>query len=176
MTIGILSILVCLGVAIAGFVSVTVELPYRAGWAGTPGTVSSITCETVGSGKSQHTDCDGEFRAGAGAPTVFVSIEGDSTYAAQRVYSARLHSDGETVSIVGAKSVTYILGGLFAVLGAVDLFGLGLLMSIVGVMLRLRHGMPWHPPMWAMRGPLIAIPVLFGLGIVFGIVGAVLNF
>lgn len=176
LTIGIVSILLCFGGAIAGFVALTLELPYRAGWAGTPGTVSLITCESVGSGRGKHTDCDGEFRAGPNAEFVSVSIEGDSTYAIQRVYPARLHSDGQTASVVGGKSVAYILGGMFAVLGFVDLFGWSLAVGVAGVVLRRRRGMLWRPAKWTTRGPLIAFPVLIGLGIVCGIVGAVLNF
>jgi hypothetical protein len=177
LTFGYLSILLCFGGAVAGFVAVTTELPYRAGWAGTPGTVSLITCETVSSGRSSHTDCDGEFRTGPSAEFTAVSVEGDSTYSISRVYPARLHSDGQTVSVVGAKSVAFILGGMFAVLGFVDLFCWSPVVSVAGwVFRRRRQGMPWRPARWAMRGPLIAFPVLVGLGIVFGIVGAVLNF
>ena len=173
---GLLSILLGFGVVVAGFVALTVELPYRAGWAGTPGTVSSVTCENVGSGRSRHVDCDGDFLASASAPPVSVSIEGDSTYSSQRVYPARLQSDGQTVSIVGAKPVAYILGGMFAVLGLVVLFGWGLIVAVVGAVARWRPWAPWHLPKWAVRGLLIAIPVLLVLGIVCGILGAVLNF
>jgi hypothetical protein len=176
MTIGLLSILLCFGGALAGFVAVTMELPYRAGWAGTPGTVSFVNCETVGSGKSRHTDCSGEFLTGPGAQPVFASVEGDGTYSIRQVYTARLHSDGETVSVVGAKSVVYILGGMFAVLVFVDLLGWGLVLSVAGVIFQRRLGTPWHPPKWATRGPLVAIPALIGLAIGCAIVGAVLNF
>ncbi|HEY4460602.1 MAG TPA: hypothetical protein VGN81_40255 [Pseudonocardiaceae bacterium] len=176
MTIGLLSILLCFGGAVAGFVAVTWELPYRAGWAGTPGTVSFINCQTVGSGKSKHTDCDGEFQTGPGAQPVFASVEGGSTYAIEQVYPGRLHSDGRTVSVVGGKSVAYILGGMFAVLVFVDLLGWGLALTVATIVFQRRRGMSWHPPKWATRGPLIAIPVLIGLGIACAIIGAVLNF
>lgn len=121
--IGALSIMGILALAVSGFVSLTEELPYRAGWAGTPGTLSLVMCRTVGSGKNQHTDCDGEFRVDAQTPPTLVSIEGDSTYSMSRAYPARLQSDGETASVVGGKSVAFILGGMFAVLGFTVGFG-----------------------------------------------------
>lgn len=176
LTVGIVSIFLCFGAVVAGFVALAVQLPYRAGWAGTPGSVSMVTCETVGSGRGRHTDCDGEFRTGPDAEFTPVSIEGDSTYAVLRVYPARLHADGETVSVVGAKPVAYILGGMFAVLGLVDLFGWSLAITVAGAGFRRWRGVLWRPPRWAMWGPLVAFAVLVGLGIAGGIVGAVLNF
>jgi hypothetical protein len=154
----------------------TATLPYRAGWAGTPGVASVISCETVGSGRDQRTDCDGEFRAGAGAPPVLVSVEGDDTYAIDRAYPARLHADGQTVSIVGAKPVVYLLGGMSAVLGIAMLFGWAFGISLVGVVLRRRYESRPRHARWATVGPPVVSGALVVLGIVGGIVGAILSF
>ena len=173
--VGLVSMFLCFGGAVAGFVGLTVELSYRAGWAGTPGTASLITCESYGSGRDRHTDCDGQFRDDAGVPSL-VSVEGDDTYTILRVYPARLHADGQTVSIVGAKPVVYQLGGLSAVLGIAVFLGWAFAISLVGVVLRRRRGGLWRPARWVNLVPPMVGVALIGLGIVGGIVGAVLSF
>ena len=174
--VSVLSIMACLAVAIGGFVALTEKLPYRAGWAGTPGTLSLVLCRTVGAGKSQHTDCDGEFRTDAHTPPTLASIEGDNTYSMTRTYPARLHSDGETASVVGGKSVAFILGGMFALLGFI--VGLGWLMvfGAIGMIMLRWFGRMWRVGRAATVAPVIVGGVLLVFGIVSGIVGSALSF
>lgn len=172
---GILLIMVCLAVGIGGFVSLTEELPYRAGWAGEPGTLSLVFCRTIGSDKGRHADCDGEFRADTRAQPTLVDIEGDNAYASDRAYPARLHSDGQTASVVGGKMVAYILAGMFVALGFI--IGIGWTMvygSIIVVMWR------FFGRSWRMRRSPGAVPVFVGgvlvlFGFVSWIVGNVLS-
>lgn len=175
-TVGALFMLAIFGLAIAGFVSATVELSYRAGWAGTPGTLSTVSCETVGSGRSESIDCDGFFQAGSRAQPTQVSIEGSNTYPSNHSFPARLHADGQTASVVSGKTVAYILGGVFALLGAVVFMGWFFVLWIVGITIRLRLGRRWQPGKWAALTPLIAGGVLLAFGIISGIVGAALSF
>lgn len=171
-----LVMLALFGLAITGFVRLTVELSYRAGWAGTTGTLSMISCETVGSGRDEHTDCDGFFQTGPGAQPTQVVIEGDNTYAGNRSYPARLHSDGQTASVVSGKTVAYILGGMLAVLGFVVFMAWLMVTWIVGIVIRLRLGQRWRPGRWAALTPLIAGGLLVVFGVISAIVGAVLSF
>jgi hypothetical protein len=175
-TIGLVFVAIFLGVSIAGFVGLVVELQYRAGWVGTPGTVSMVSCETVRSGRSEHTDCDGEFQSGDGSAPTLVSIEGNNTYASDRGYAARLHSDGQTVSVVGGKTVAYVLGGMFATLGLIVFIGWFGVAGIIGFVIRHRLGRPWRLGKRAALAPLIASGVLLVFGIVGGIVGGSLGF
>ncbi|HEX3783639.1 MAG TPA: hypothetical protein VHX38_28575 [Pseudonocardiaceae bacterium] len=174
-TIGVLSFVFCLVLAIGEFVSTTEELPYRAGWAGTPGTVSSVSCQTEGSGRDEYTLCEGVFRTDSPAQPMLVSIEGDSTYASDRGYPARLHSDGQTVSVVGGKAVVYILGGMLAILGFVVFLGGMMLIAIVGFAIRRRRGRRWQPSKRIVLAPMITGGVLLGFGIIGGVVGAALG-
>lgn len=176
LTIGMLSILICLAVAIGGFVSLANELPYRAGWAGTPGTVSLVLCRTVGSGKSKHTDCDGEFQADSQASPKFVGIEGDNTYSMLRAYPARLHSDGQTVSVVGGKTVAFILGGMFTVLAFIVGIGWLMVYGAIGVIMRRWVGWVWRPRRSVGAVPMMVAGVLLLFGLAGGIVGSVLSF
>jgi hypothetical protein len=173
--VAILSIMGLIALGVSGFVTLTEKLPYRAGWSGTPGTLSLVMCRTVGSGKNQHTDCDGEFRANAQTPPVLVSIEGDSTYSMTRTYPARLHSDGQTASVVGGKSVAFILGGMFAVLGFVIGLGLPMLLGAIVTVMRW-FGRVWRPGRAATLTSLIVGGVLVLFGLVGGIVGSALSF
>ena len=174
--VGILLIMGLLAMGVSGFVSLTEKLPYRAGWAGTPGTLSLVMCRTVGSGKNQHTDCDGEFRVDAQAPPTLVSIEGDNTYSMTRTYPARLHSDGETASVVGGKSVAFILGGMFAVLGLTVGFGWLVVNGWIVTVMRRWFGRVWRPGRAAALAPMIVGGVLVLFGAVSGIVGSALSF
>jgi hypothetical protein len=135
-----------------------------------------ISCETVGSGRTEHTDCDGEFETGRGAVPTSVSIEGDSTYASDRAYPARLHSDGQTVSVVGGKSTAYVLGGMFAALGFIVFAGWMVAAVVVGVIVRRRAGQRVRMGKRVVLAPLITGGVLLALGIAGGIVGACLSF
>lgn len=171
-TFGVLAVLTVLGFAIAGFVDLTARLPYRAGWAGTPGTVSEISCETLGSGHSRHTRCDGVFRSDGQA--LLVTVEGDNSYAGNRDYPARLHADGRMVSVTAGKLVAYIVGGMLAVLAFVVLIGWFLVFVLTGAVVRRVRGEMWRPARRLVLAPLIAVGVLLVSGIVSGIVGAAL--
>ena len=175
-TIGVLVILGMLAAVIAGFVGLTVELPYRAGWAGTPGTLSMVSCETVGSGRDEHTDCNGDFQAGSLAQLVPVSVEGDNNLPSDRTYSARLHSDGQTVSVVSGKTIAYVLGGMFATFAFVMFFGWLAVMAIIGTVIRRRGFVQWRLGKRAALVPLITAGVFVVFGVASGIVGAVQSF
>jgi hypothetical protein len=175
-TIGMLIFASCFAAGIAGVVSTIDELTYRAGWAGTTGTLSMVVCETEGSGRDEHTDCNAEFRTGPEAQLTSVSVEGDNTYASDRSYSARLHSDGQTASVVGGKTVAYMLGGRLALLGFVVFIGWLVVAGIIGAVIRRRRGVTWQPGRRAALAPLVTGGVLVAFGIVSAIVGAVLNF
>lgn len=172
-TISVLVFVALLGLAVGWFVDLTGQLSYRAGWAGTPGTLSGILCESVGTSRGRHSDCHGDF-AGGGQVAV-VTIEGDNSYSFLRGYPARLHADGQTASVTGGKTVAYVLGGMLATLAFVVLIGWFLVLGLVGFVVRRRGGV-WRLRKWAGLTPLIAAGVLLGLGIAGGIVGAVLSF
>jgi hypothetical protein len=134
-TFGLLMFLGMVVLLIVFLVSQVEELPYRAGWSGVPGTVSAVFCETEGSGKSTHLVCDGEFRqTGGSTPPVAVTIEGSNYFDGNRGYPARLQPDGQTVSVVGSKTVVYLLAGMAGTLAILSFLGgylvLGLIMFI----------------------------------------------
>ena len=172
-TFGVLIVLAFFGLAVGGFVDLTELLPYRAGWAGTAGTLSAITCRTVGS-RSPHQDCHGDFADGG--RNVVVSVEGDSSYSVAREYPARLHADGQSASVTSGKSVAYILGGMLAVLALVVFIGWFVVLAVVGFVMRRRLGGVWRPGKWSGMTPLFAGAGLLAAGIVSGIVGAALSF
>jgi hypothetical protein len=135
-----------------------------------------ISCETVGSGRGEHTDCAGSFRTGPRAQPTQVTIEGDNSYASDRGYPARLHSDGQTASVVSGKTVAYALSGMLALLGFVVFVGWLAVMWIVAVTIRRRLGRPWRPARWVGWTPFIAGAALVALGIIGWMVGVMLSF
>ena len=170
--VGALSLAIVLALGIGGFVDQTVLLTYRAGWAGVPGTLFAVSCETVGSGRDQETDCSGEFGGGAMTAPVGVDIEGTSTYPSDRSYPAQLHADGQTVSVVSGKNVAYAVGGMFALL-ALDVFlGWIAALAVVGLVVR----RPWRLRSWPVVTPFILGAVLLVAGIVSGTVGEIQAF
>src|ERR1700742_1524163 len=142
-TFGILGRLVTFGVAIGGFVGSVTELPYRAGWAGTPGTASLIFCENVSSGRSTEIDCTGTFTSADRSVSVpLATIEGDNELRG-RGYAARLHPDGATMSIVSTATVLFSLAGAFGSLILIVLIG-G--MSTLVAVARIRRRLGSSPP------------------------------
>lgn len=151
----VLVVVIILGVVVicaAGVVSTAVNLTYRAGWAGTPGALTRVVCHIVPANRGHDTECVGTFttpRPGVFVP--FARVEGDRDYPAGR-YPARLHADGETVSVVGAASVLFILSGMTLALAGLALFG-GLGGVGIGVLARRgNRGPDFRRPAYAVLG------------------------
>jgi hypothetical protein len=122
-----LLLLAILVFSVGGLIGGSMLLPYRAGWAGVPGTAAPVGC-TSGS-RDQSGTCYATFVPAAGTPDVDrVVVEGRGMLA-DHDYPARLHPDGRTVSLVGsagALSVVAALFGLFVgVVLSVGLLGIG---------------------------------------------------
>lgn len=94
----------------AGFVGAAAALPYRAGWAGVPGTASVARC----TGDPQNVACTATFTDGRHGVERAV-VEGHGRVGA-RDYPARLHPDGDTVSLVTASGLVYLVAELFGLL------------------------------------------------------------
>jgi hypothetical protein len=166
--------LLCVG-AVALFVSTVVELPYRAGWSGVAGTVSLVSCQTTGSGRDVHPVCTGVFVPDAdNTQARDVTIEGSNSFAAHRTYPARLHSDGATVSVVGAKLVANILAGMSAALMLVVFFD-GYFVFVVILTVARRLGRVWRPSKLKGLLPAIVAAVLGLFAIAGAVVGANLS-
>lgn len=173
-TVSVLVFLVIFGFAAGGFADLTSQLPYRAGWAGTPGTLTRIVCASLSTGRSPRTRCYGDFAGGG--QVALVTVEGDNSYSLGRRYPARLHADRRTASVTGSKMVAYVLGGMLATFAFVQLIGWCMVSGLVGFVMRRRRGGVWRPARWWGLTPLIAAGVLLVSAIVSGIVGAALSF
>jgi hypothetical protein len=140
LAVGLIGILITFGAGIAGFVTAVAPLPYRAGWAGTAGTASLVSCQEFHSGRSAHVDCVGRFTATDGSVTPLTDVEGDTALGG-RDYPARLHPGGATMSIVSTATVLFSLAGVFGSLILVILLG-GFGTLIVVAAVRRRSGLP----------------------------------
>jgi hypothetical protein len=170
LTVGFVGILITFGVGIAGFVTSVAPLPYRAGWAGTAGTASLISCQEVGYGRSSHVDCVGVFTATDGRRTRLAGIEGDTELGGHDL-PARLHPDGTTMSIVSAATVLFSLAGVFGSLILLILLGGFGTLVVVAAVRRSRH-LPVPRARTPVRVALIATGVAAVTALVLSIVGS----
>jgi hypothetical protein len=113
------------------------QLAYRAGWSGAPGTVVRMHCRMTGGDQDADNACTAGFVSLDRAVTVpAASVEGHTTFT-HLPYSARLHPDQRTVSIVGAQTVLFALAGMGGLLVPAVLLG-GLAMMSLNIALRRR--------------------------------------
>lgn len=88
-----------------------------AGWAGTSGSLDSVFCQDVGSGRYAHQECRGTFRSGDGRFTVVdVLASGHREWSPDARYPAQLAGDQSSVTATGPAAVTRSIG--FILLGA----------------------------------------------------------
>jgi hypothetical protein len=161
-------LLVSFAISAILFVSVSVELPYRAGWSGTEGTLSQVSCDTSDALNS----CSGQFTpAGANGKQVFATVEGTNLLDPNTSYQVRLHSDGETASVVAAKTVAYILAAMSLLLMALVLTG-GYLALGVLALARSRPGLVWGPSRFQALLPLVLAGALGLLALVGEVLGS----
>ena len=166
-------LLVALLISLAFLIGVGAELPYRAGWSGTPGTLSSITCDTDNS-DSSFVDCYGQFTPDSGGAQMTATVEGSNPLDTDGTYPVRLHSDDATASVVSARTVVYVLATLaLCLLGVVVTGGL-LAIGIVGLA-RSRPGVVWGPSRFVALLPLVTGAVLGLLAIIGNVLGARLS-
>lgn len=105
-------LLAILAISLVKFVGVASVLPYRAGWAGVPGTASLVVCSDGGVPSGPVT-CYATFGGDDGRRQVDEAvIEGRHMVPVQD-YSARLHPDGRTISLVTPADLLNTLGELF---------------------------------------------------------------
>ncbi|HEX5402137.1 MAG TPA: hypothetical protein VFX16_07530 [Pseudonocardiaceae bacterium] len=166
--------LVLFGVSVGWFVTSAVTLPYRAGWAGTPGVASSVRCAAVGTDEDKSVDCFASFTSADGATFVpYVGIEGHTDFR-DADHAARLHPDGRTISVVDARTVLFTLAAMAGALVPIVLLGsLGYFSSSNFV--RRRLGMPMRPAKRRLKVTLLVATVagMSALGLV--IAGAVVG-
>ena len=165
------ALLVALLISLAFLIGVGAELPYRAGWSGTAGTLSSISCDTDNSGNSTFVDCSGQFTPASGGAQVTATVEGSNPLDTDASYPVRLHSDGETASVVSARTVVYVLAALAICLLGVVVSGGLLVIGIFGLA-RSRPGLVWGPSRFIALLVLVTAAVLGLLAIVGNIVAA----
>ncbi|HKN97870.1 MAG TPA: hypothetical protein VJX10_12185 [Pseudonocardiaceae bacterium] len=96
----------------AGFVGAAAALPYRAGWAGVPGTASLAVC----TGEPQNVHCSATFTGDGGRPTVEHAVVDGHGRVGARDQPARLHPDGHTVSLVTPSGLVFLIAELFGLL------------------------------------------------------------
>jgi hypothetical protein len=155
------------------FVSGAVNLTYRAGWAGTPGVVRAVECFDVGSGRDESLQCSGYFTSTDGRVVLpDVDIEGSTDFSGLGARPAALHGDGATVSVVGAKTVAFILCGMLFALLPVELFGFLGVMIVVTAVRRWAGGPPWRQPKRMGRILLWTMVATAVSAVAAGIVGA----
>jgi hypothetical protein len=167
--------LVLFGIGIGWFVTSAVELPYRAGWSGTPGDAWGVHCELVGTGKDASVDCSAVFTSTDGAIFApYVAIEGHTRFAGPGSYPARLHSDGRTVSVVGAKTVLFTLAAMVGALMPIVLIGC---VGYYGASsyVRRRLGLPVRPDRRKLRATLLAVAVTGVTALALVIAGAAVS-
>jgi hypothetical protein len=146
----------------------TIELSYRTGLVGSPGTLTGVRCAVHGSHTSPRYDCVGHFAADDRSAVLSVAtIEGDDIDWSTRMiddFSARLHPDGRTVSVVDRKGVADMLGHLLTSLGL--LVGV-VFVTVVGVFASRgvdRYG-NWSMRWWVWAPPTVLAVTLFALGL-----------
>jgi hypothetical protein len=118
-----------IGVVAAGFVVTfwvygLVQLGYSAGWAGTPGTISRVSCDQVdpGGDQGETQNCYADFTPDGGGPVVRTLDIGHQRPAGPGPYPARLHHDGTHASLVGPGPIAHDLGLLVIPLVPVEEF------------------------------------------------------
>lgn len=143
--------------SLGGLVGGSAILPYRAGWAGVPGTATPVGCTS--SSRDQGGTCSAAFVPTTGTGDVDRAVVEGRSMLANRVYPARLHPDGRTVSLVTASGVLSVVAALFGLFVGVALAA-GLL--AIGVHATARRWLGRRQPM-AYRMPLRVIAVTSGV-------------
>jgi hypothetical protein len=105
------------------------------------------------------------------AGSALVTIEGQNSFAGDRAYPARLHPDGQTVSVAEPMTVAYVLAGMSALLALVALVGGYVGYLFAGLVLR-RLGRAWQPTKIVVLLPMIVAGALFLMAIAGVVVGA----
>ncbi|RAG87558.1 hypothetical protein DN069_00775 [Streptacidiphilus pinicola] len=114
------AILVLVGVLMVG--GCANMLRYTAGWSGTPGTFRLLSCETVGSGKGQHTECSGLYRSD------------DRRTTDPDAVMSHAYAPGTVVAVERAGTGTYYPTGFGPDAGALAGISFGLLfLSVAGL-------------------------------------------
>lgn len=167
------SMLILFGVGVVPFVTSAKELPYRAGWAGTPGVATAVDCQVVGTGKDQTVDCTAAFISTDNSTFVLGAIEGHTNFAGTQ-YPARLHPDSRTISVVGAKTVLFTLAGMVGSLLPIVLLGCFGFYGITSYVRR-RLGLPMRPDKRKLRATLLAVAATGVLAIALVIAGAAVS-
>jgi hypothetical protein len=151
----------------------TLELSYRAGLVGGSGTLTGVRCETHGSHAAPRYDCVGHFAADDRSSMLSgATIEGDDIEWSRRMigdFSARLHPDGHTVSVVDRKGVVNMLGHMLTSLGLLVGVVFGTVLGVLGSRSVDRYG-TWSIRWWAWAPPAVLAVVLFGLGLTLPVI------
>jgi hypothetical protein len=167
----VLWMLVLFGIGVGWFVTSAAALPYRAGWAGTPGVTASMDCELVGSGRDASEDCTAAFIADDGSVVVpFAHVEGQTDFTGTRL-PARLHPDGATISVVGGKTVLFTLAGMAGALMPIALIGCFGYYGISSAVRR-RLGLPTRPDKRKLRMTLLTVALTGVTAVALLIAGA----
>lgn len=144
-----------------------IELSYRTGLVGAPGTMTGVRCDMRGSRATPRYDCVGQFAADDRSVVLSVAtIEGNDIHWSRMsaVFSARLHPDDRTVSLVNRKGVADMLGHVLTSLGL--LVGV-VFLTVLGVFASRgvdRYG-SWAVRWWMWAPPTVLAVTLFGLGL-----------
>jgi hypothetical protein len=144
------------------------ELSYRTGLVGSPGVLTGVRCDMRGSRATARYDCVGYFAADDRSRVLSVAtIEGDDIDWSTRMigdFSARLHSDGRTVSVVDRKGVADMLGHLLTSLGLLVGVVFGAVLGVLASRGVDRYG-SWSIRWWTWAPPTVLAVTLFGLGL-----------
>jgi hypothetical protein len=163
--------LVLFGVGVGWLVTSAMDLPYRAGWSGTPGVATAVDCQLVGTGRDESEDCTAAFISTDDTIFVpYVAIEGHTNFTGTQ-YPARLHPDGRTMSVVGGKTVLFSLAGMAGSLLPIVLLGCFGYYGITSFVRR-RLGLPVRPDKRKLRATLLAVALTGVTAVALVIAGA----
>jgi hypothetical protein len=99
-------------------------LRFGAGWTGTTGTLTTVSCAEVGTDGAQHQDCHGGFLADDGQfSTIWIAASGRTDWDPTALYPAQLSADHQSVTAIGTPAVVGSIGGILISLALIDLSG-----------------------------------------------------
>ncbi|GAA0995398.1 hypothetical protein GCM10009555_089560 [Acrocarpospora macrocephala] len=150
----IILVILWVGVCVVPLALSVSAIELATGRVGTPGTLTVVSCESLGQGRY---DCKGSFLPDSGGPAVPVDASPDSD--AGEVIRAQLTPSGDRAVPTG---VTGLLAAL--AVPAVGVGGLGFLPYVVLYWMGVRRGM---------RTAVIVGSVITGVGLLLAVVGVV---
>jgi uncharacterized membrane protein YidH (DUF202 family) len=113
------------GALLLGIVALVIGingLSFGAGWSGTTGTLTTVTCAEVGTDGGQHQECHGGFLAHNGQfSTTWITAGGRTNWDQTTLYTAQLSADHQSVTAIGTPAIAGSIGGILVGLALIGL-------------------------------------------------------